>query len=120
MNVESKYYTVSAINNYIAYKLSTDVALKVVYVRGELSNVRVSKGHIYFVLKDSESELSGIIFANIASKLTFMPKDGMQVLIIGSVTPYSKKGTYNLLVNEIKVFRNKRTTRINWSIFTWS
>ncbi len=102
MNVESKYYTVSAINNYIAYKLSTDVALKVVYVRGELSNVRVSKGHIYFVLKDSESELSGIIFANIASKLTFMPKDGMQVLIIGSVTPYSKKGTYNLLVNEIK------------------
>ncbi len=101
MRDENKYYTVSAINNYIAYKLSTDIALKVVYVKGELSNVRVSKGHIYFVLKDSESELSGIIFANIAYKLTFMPKDGMKVLITGSITPYSKKGTYNLIVNEI-------------------
>lgn len=102
MNVEAKYYTVSAINNYIAYKLSTDVALKVVYVRGELSNVRSSKGHIYFVLKDSESELSGVIFSSVVSKLTFMPKDGMQVLIIGSVTPYPKKGSYNLIVNDIK------------------
>ncbi len=98
---EDKYYTVSAINRYISYKLSTDVALRLVYVKGEISNVRVSKGHLYFVLKDTESELSSIIFQNVASKLTFMPKDGMKVLITGAITPYERKGTYNLIVNEI-------------------
>lgn len=99
---DSQYYTVSAINNYIAYKLSTDIALKLVYIKGELSNCRVSKGHIYFVLKDSESEISGVIFSNAVSRLNFMPKDGMQVLITGSITPYTKKGSYNLIVSEIK------------------
>jgi len=98
---EDKYYTVSAINRYISYKLSTDVALRLVYVKGEISNVRVSKGHLYFVLKDTESELSSIIFQNVASKLTFMPKDGMKVLITGAITPYERKGTYNLIVSEI-------------------
>ena len=98
---EDKYYSVSAINRYISYKLSTDVALRHVYVKGEISNVRVSKGHLYFVLKDPESEMSSIIFNNVASKLTFMPKDGMKVLITGAITPYEKKGTYNLIVSEI-------------------
>lgn len=98
---ESKYYTVTAINNYIAYKLSTDVALKIVYIKGELSNCRVSKGHLYFILKDNESEISGIMFASLASRLSFMPKDGMKVLITGTVNPYPKKGTYNLIANEI-------------------
>ena len=98
---EDKYYTVSAINRYISYKLTTDVALRLVYVKGEISNVRISKGHMYFVLKDTESEISSIIFQNTVSKLTFLPKDGMKVLITGAVTPYEKKGTYNLIVNEI-------------------
>ena len=93
MNDDKKYLTVSAINKYIAYKIDTDMALKSLYVKGELSNVRVSKGHIYLVLKDDESEISGIVFYNIASKLTFMPKDGMKVLIHGSINSryYIKK-----------------------------
>lgn len=102
MSKEAQYYTVSAINKYIEYKLSTDLNLKLVYIKGELSNCRFSKGHLYFILKDSESEMSGIIFASLASKLTFIPKDGMQVLIIGQISPYYKKGTYNLIVSEIK------------------
>lgn len=101
MHDENKYYTVSAITNYISYKISTDVALKLVYIKGEMSNVRYSKGHLYFVLKDTEAEISSIIFANVACRLKFTPKDGMKVLITGSITPYSKRGTYNLIVNEI-------------------
>ena len=101
MREENKYYTVSAITNYISYKISTDAALKLVYIKGEMSNVRLSKGHLYFVLKDEEAEISGIIFANIVNRLSFTPKDGMKVLITGSITPYAKRGTYNLLVNEI-------------------
>ena len=104
MNEDKKYLTVSAINKYIAYKIDTDMALKSLYVKGELSNVRVSKGHIYLVLKDDESEISGIVFYNIASKLTFMPKDGMKVLIHGSINSYSKKGSYNLIIDKIEEY----------------
>ena len=101
---EKKYLTVSALNKYISYKLDTDMALKSIYIKGEISNARLSKGHLYFVLKDEESELSAIIFYNVACKLTFIPKDGMKVYIHGSINSYSKKGTYNLIVNEIEEY----------------
>ncbi len=101
---EKKYLTVSALNKYIAYKLDTDIALKSIYIKGEISNARLSKGHLYFVLKDEESELSAIIFYNVACKLTFIPKDGMKVYIHGVINSYSKKGTYNLIVNEIEEY----------------
>lgn len=101
---ERKYLTVTALNKYIAYKIDTDMALKSIYIKGELSNVRVSKGHIYLVLKDEESELSAIIFYNTACKLKFMPKDGMKVLIQGTINSYSKKGTYNLIINQIEEY----------------
>ena len=99
---EKKYLTVSAINRYIAYKIDSDIALKSLYVKGELSNVRESKGHIYLVIKDSESEIAGIIFYNVASKMKFMPKDGMKVFVHGSINTYSKKGTYNLIIDQIE------------------
>ncbi len=101
---EKKYLTVTALNRYISYKIDTDIALKSIYIKGEISNARLSKGHLYFVLKDEESEVSAIIFYNVASKLTFIPKDGMKVYIHGTINTYSKKGTYNLIVNEIEEY----------------
>lgn len=101
---ENKYLTVSKLNRYISYKLDSDIALKSIYIKGEISNARLSKGHLYFVLKDEESELSAIIFYNVACKLTFIPKDGMKVYIHGSINTYSKKGTYNLIVYEIEEY----------------
>ena len=101
---EIKYLTVSALNRYIAYKLDSDIALKVVYIKGEVSNARVSKGHLYFVLKDEESEISAIIFQNVLRNLKYLPKDGAKVLICGSVTSYAKKGGYNLIVSSIQEF----------------
>ena len=62
---EQRYLTVSALNRYIAYKIDSDVALNIVYIKGEVSNARISKGHLYFVLKDEESEINAIIFSNI-------------------------------------------------------
>lgn len=99
-----KYLTVSAINRYIAYKLDSDPALKIVYVKGEVSNARISKGHLYFVLKDEESEISAIIFANTLRNSNYVPSDGAKVLICGSITSYSKKGSYNLIVSSIQEF----------------
>ena len=101
---EIKYLTVSALNRYIAYKIDSDVALKVVYIKGEVSNARISKGHLYFVLKDEESEISAIIFSNVLRNTKYVPSDGAKVLICGSVTSYAKRGGYNLIVSSIQEF----------------
>ncbi len=104
MAQEIKYLTVSALNRYIAYKIDSDIALKVVYIKGEVSNARISKGHLYFVLKDEESEISAIIFQNVLRNSKYVPVDGAKVLITGSVTSYAKRGGYNLIVSSITEF----------------
>ena len=101
---EKKYLTVSAINKYIAYKLDSDSALRELYIKGEISNARFSKGHLYFVLKDEESEISAIMFASLAQRLTFDPEDGLKVLVTASLSSYPKKGTYNLIVSKMEEF----------------
>ena len=97
-NNSRKYLTVTALNKYIAYKFDSDPNLGFVYLQGELSNIRFSKEHLYFVLKDQDSEISGIMYSSSATKLNFMPKDGMNVLVSGKVSVYQKKGSYNLVV----------------------
>lgn len=101
MKEESKYYSVSAVNNYISYKLQTDPILKKLHVRGEVSNSRLSKGHLYFVLKDEQSEISCIIFNFNKSKFNSEVKDGVKILVVADLNHYAKKGTYHLIINEL-------------------
>ncbi|HOH18214.1 MAG TPA: exodeoxyribonuclease VII large subunit, partial [Bacilli bacterium] len=82
----NNYLTVSALNKYIAYKFDTDNALRNLLIQGEISNFRISKGHLYFSLKDEESEIRAIMFGSSAKVLNFIPVDGMMVLIKASVT----------------------------------
>ncbi|MGD9604586.1 MAG: exodeoxyribonuclease VII large subunit [Bacilli bacterium] len=100
--MENNYLTVSALNKYIAYKFDTDNALKNVLIQGEISNFRISKGHLYFSLKDEESEIRAIMFGSNARSLAFIPVDGMMVLIKAVVSVYPKGGTYSLNVNEMR------------------
>jgi len=100
--MENKYLTVTALNRYIAYKFETDVALRQVYVKGEISNFRISGGHLYFSLKDENSEIRAIMFAGYARSLKFMPEDGMTVLVNAQVKVYEKGGTYSLNVFEMQ------------------
>ena len=100
--MDNKYLTVSALNKYIGYKFDTDVNLKNINIKGEISNIRVSNNHLYFSLKDSQSEIRAIMFASSARSLSFMPTDGMKVLVNADVTVYQKGGTYNLNVRKIE------------------
>ena len=96
---ENKYLTVSAINKYIKYRFDNDASLKNIYVKAEISNVRKSKGFLYFVLKDEESEMNAIMFPNNLLRIKFEPVDGMQVIALGSVEAYQKKGSYAFICN---------------------
>lgn len=96
--MENKYITVSALNRYIQYKFDNDVHLQTVFIKAEISNLRLSKGILYFVLKDDESEIDGLMFQNMVNRLKFQPIDGMNVLATGKVTVYQKRGRYSINV----------------------
>ena len=97
-----KYLSVSALNKYLYYKFDTDLNLRTVYLKAEISNVRFSKGILYFVLKDSESEINAIMFSSLLERLNFKIEDGMTVLVSGKVSVYPKRGTYSITVNQIE------------------
>lgn len=100
--MENKYITVSAINKYIAHKFEIDTNLKDFKIKGEISNFKVSGGHLYFSLKDDLSEIRAIMFSSYARQLLFMPSDGMKVVVTADLTVYQKGGTYNLNVKKLE------------------
>ncbi len=103
MNKEDiKYLSVSALNRYLYYKFDNDLNLRNIYLKAEISNVRFSKGILYFVLKDNESEINAIMFSSLLERLNFKIEDGMTVLVNGKVSVYHKRGTYSITVNQIE------------------
>ncbi|WP_295090790.1 exodeoxyribonuclease VII large subunit [Ruminococcus sp.] len=95
--------TVTQINRYIGSILKNDRNIQGVMVRGEISNYvkHFRSGHVYFTLKDSESAIKAVMFANSAVRLKFTPEDGMSVLVSGSIGVYERDGAYQLYVNDI-------------------
>lgn len=99
----ASYLTVKALTKYIKRKFDADPHLRDVYVKGELSNVKLHQsGHIYFTLKDDGARIAATMFKTAATKLAFEPKEGMQVFIRGDVNVYEGYGTYQLYVQEMQ------------------
>lgn len=99
---ESKIYTVSKINRYIKKLFENDYNLQDVWILGEISNFKLhSSGHMYFVLKDKESQIKCVMFRGNNYTLRFMPEDGMKVKVRGDISVYEKRGEYQLYVKEI-------------------
>ena len=72
------------------------------WVRGEVSNLRrQSSGHIYFSLKDSESQLPCVLFARDAVRQSFDLSDGMEVILLGNLSVYEPHGRYQLIAKII-------------------
>lgn len=91
------YLTVQAVTKYIKRKFDADPHLRNVYIKGELSNVKIHpSGHIYFTLKDDKSRIQSAMFRGNASQLKFRPESGMNVLITGDINVYESSGQYQL------------------------
>lgn len=89
--------TVSSLNNYIKNIIDNDEMLNNVYIRGELSNFKKHySGHLYFTLKDDTSLIKCVMFKSYTSYLNFEPKDGMSVVILGSVSVFERDGVYQI------------------------
>lgn len=97
------YLSVKALTKYIKKKFDVDPHLRDVYVKGELSNVKIhTSGHIYFTLKDNVSRLPAVMFSANAKAVKFRPESGMTVLIRGDVTVYEASGQYQLYAQSMQ------------------
>ena len=95
--------TVEQLNNYIKKKMDGDEFLNSVYVKGEISNFKLHyTGHMYFTLKDEKSLIKCIMFRSYTPHLSFMPKDGMKVVILGSVSVFERDGVYQIYCKAMK------------------
>ena len=92
-----KYNAISVtdLNKYIKEKIATDELLTDILVKGEISNFKNHyTGHLYFTLKDENSLIKCIMFKSYAERLKFTPKDGMKVMVFGSVSVFERDGIY--------------------------
>ncbi|ANU11150.1 exodeoxyribonuclease VII large subunit [Planococcus antarcticus DSM 14505] len=97
------YLSVKALTKYIKKKFDADPHLRDVYVKGELSNVKIhTSGHIYFTLKDNVARLPGVMFSASAKSVKFKPESGMTVLIRGDVSVYEASGQYQLYAQSMQ------------------
>ena len=98
-----KTLSVTALNTYIKKIVDSDFILNNTNVSGEISNFKLhSSGHIYFTLKDESSKISCVMFKSYAELITFVPREGMKVVVKGKVSIYPKDGTYQVYCTEIK------------------
>ena len=71
------------------------------WVRGEVSNVRhQASGHVYFSLKDAESQISCVMFRGdvVRSGVVELLRDGAQLIVFGEISLYEPRGNYQLLI----------------------
>ena len=101
--MNERVYTVSAIVKYVKGMLDQNPYLSSMLVQGEISNLtRHRSGHWYFTLKDERARLSCVMFASYASKCRVNVRDGMKVIVRGSLSMYEAQGSVQCYVSSIR------------------
>jgi exodeoxyribonuclease VII large subunit len=85
-------------------KKSIEDSVRYVWVAGELSNYKGPgpSGHLYFTLKDAESQIPCAMWKGMANRLRFEPENGMEVIAFGKVDVYVPYGKYQLIVEDME------------------
>ena len=91
-------HTVSEITKII--KLTLEDRFYSVWIEGEISDFkRHSSGHLYFILKDENAQLSAVMWRGKSMSLPFVPQNGIKVLAKGNITVFERSGRYQLDVD---------------------
>ncbi|MGB9597107.1 MAG: exodeoxyribonuclease VII large subunit [Candidatus Poribacteria bacterium] len=99
---EKRIYKVSELTRIIKTVLEESF-LSDVWVEGEVSGLsRPFSGHIYFKLKDENSQIDCVIYRGIAESLKFLPENGISIILWGKINVYEPKGTYQIVVYRIE------------------
>ncbi|MFO0963293.1 MAG: exodeoxyribonuclease VII large subunit [Phycisphaerales bacterium] len=68
---------------------------------GEVSNF-TQRDHWYFTIKDEESQLDCAMWASANARAPFVPGNGMEIVVVGEITHYGRRGRTQLSVQRIE------------------
>ncbi len=72
----------------------------VIWVTGEISNLRrPASGHVYFTLKDKDSQIRAVAFRSATGRIGFDLEDGMKIVCRGKLNIYPARGEYQLIID---------------------
>lgn len=96
--------SVSQLNRYVKSIIEQDYNLQTVFVQGEISNFtnHYRTGHYYMTIKDEYSSIRAVMFKSANSRLRFMPKNSMNVIIKGRVSVFERDGQYQLYIDDMQ------------------
>lgn len=94
---------VSALNEYIKNLFDRNDVLQNLRVEGEISNFKrhAASGHCYFSIKDEKASVNCVMFRSAAQNLRTLPQNGQAVIAQGSISVYTKNGSYQLYVQRL-------------------
>lgn len=97
--IDSNTISVSQLTQKIKSVLEEDFSR--IEVVGEISNfTAASSGHKYFTLKDSNAQISAVIWRS--TNVSFPIENGMKVNVKGSISVYPPRGSYQLVVTSMR------------------
>lgn len=95
--------TVTQLNTRARSVLSDSPMINDIWVIGEISNLKkYPSGHYYFTLKDSTSEIRGVMFRQSRSRIDFEPQDNMKVTVYGRIDLYVERGSYQFVAETMQ------------------
>ena len=85
-------------------KRTVEEAFGNVRVRGEISGFRGphSSGHCYFSIKDEKARIEAVIWRGVASRLKFMPEEGLEMIVSGKLTTYPGSSKYQIVIDNLE------------------
>lgn len=85
-------------------KKTVEDAFGFVRLRGELSGVkRAASGHLYLRLKDENAQIDGVMWRGAAQRLSFLPEDGIEVVVGGKLTTYAGRSSYQIVIETMEI-----------------
>ncbi|MBC5800063.1 MAG: exodeoxyribonuclease VII large subunit [Candidatus Eremiobacteraeota bacterium] len=92
---------VKRLADYLKRKIESDANLRIVSVRGEISNLRLQqRGSCNFDLKESDALLCCFAWADDAGRFPVL-RNGTAVVATGSLSTYPGRSTYQLIVRAV-------------------
>jgi exodeoxyribonuclease VII large subunit len=96
-----RVYTVGELNAAIRAALGEE--FQDIWVAGEISGLKpASSGHLYFTLKERDSQVRCVAFRSAHRFWKFKPRDGLAVLARGRIDVYEPRGEYQLQVETLE------------------
>lgn len=91
--------SVSQFNQLVKSLLENAPFLRQVRLHGEIAQIsRQSSGHLYFTLRDADSQLPCVMWRAQVDRLNFAPNTGMRVVLHGGIGVYLPRGSYQFTV----------------------